>query len=344
MERWCRGRVEAMWRGDLGGWRCEGGVEAVWRRCGGGAASGARGGGSVSRALLSGHESRTECGHGERSRLQLLFKLGGVSLASNVWAVNCSLCPRILDSVETCLYDLVHSIKKCRSPCFSEVSGGALALPESDSELEDAASAATAQSGKYDERHFDERGVVGDVGKLIKRGLRLPGSPAAGTPVPRDHAGEVLGDANRANSVVGSFFGSASLSFGKSRSTSSAAAETPGGADRKSSYNSQSAPLEKTTRRLNLSTEEARSEVQRLIDLGVWRNYQPISIWPQVNEKAAASLIVKRWREKKGVRLRIARRRADEAFRGHGGASGETAADAFPATTHSVLERVASNA
>ena len=192
------------------------------------------------------------------------------------------------------------------------------------SELEDAASAATAQSGKYDERHFDERGVVGDVGKLIKRGLRLPGSPAAGTPVPRDHAGEVLGDANRANSVVGSFFGSASLSFGKSRSTSSAAAETPGGADRKSSYNSQSAPLEKTTRRLNLSTEEARSEVQRLIDLGVWRNYQPISIWPQVNEKAAASLIVKRWREKKGVRLRIARRRADEAFRGHGGASGET--------------------
>lgn len=212
------------------------------------------------------------------------------------------------------------------------------------SELEDAASAATAQSGKYDERHFDERGVVGDVGKLIKRGLRLPGSPAAGTPVPRDHAGEVLGDANRANSVVGSFFGSASLSFGKSRSTSSAAAETPGGADRKSSYNSQSAPLEKTTRRLNLSTEEARSEVQRLIDLGVWRNYQPISIWPQVNEKAAASLIVKRWREKKGVRLRIARRRADEAFRGHGGASGETAADAFPATTHSGLERVASNA
>ena len=51
-----------------------------------------------------------------------------------------------------------------------------------------------------------------------------------------------------------------------------------------------------------------------------------------------------RWREKKGVRLRIARRRADEAFRGHGGASGETAADAFPATTHSGLERVASNA
>ena len=134
------------------------------------------------------------------------------------------------------------------------------------------------------------------------------------------------------------------MSFGKSRSTSSAAAETPGGADRKSSYNSQSAPLEKTTRRLNLSTEEARSEVQRLIDLGVWRNYQPISIWPQVNEKAAASLIVKRWREKKGVRLRIARRRADEAFRGHGGASGETAADAFPAATHSGLERVASNA
>jgi hypothetical protein len=152
-----------------------------------------------------------------------------------------------------------------------------------------------------------------------------------------------LGDANRATGVVGSFFGSAS--FGKSRSTSSAAAETPGGAERKSSYNSQSAPLEKTTRRLNLSAEEARSEVQRLIDLGVWRNYQPISIWPQVNEKAAASLIVKRWREKKGVRLRVARRRADEAFRGRGGASGETAADAFPAATHaSGLERVVSNA
>ena len=218
------------------------------------------------------------------------------------------------------------------------------------SELEDAASAATAQSGKYDERHFDERGVVGDVGKFIKRGLRLPGSPAAGTPVPRDHAGEPLDkgrDANRSNSVFGP------LSFGKTSSTSSAAAETPrtslraprGDLYNSSSYNSLRAPLEKTTRRLNVSAEEARSEVQRLIDLGVWRNYQPISIWPQVNEKAAASLIVKRWREKKGVRLRVARRRADEAFRGRGGASGETAADAFPAATHaSGLERVVSNA
>ena len=69
-----------------------------------------------------------------------------------------------------------------------------------------------------------------------------------------------------------------------------------------------------TARRLNLTAEEARSEVQRLIDMGVWRNYQPISIWPQVNERAAASLIIRRWREKKSVKLRLARRKADAAF------------------------------
>ena len=135
------------------------------------------------------------------------------------------------------------------------------------------------------------------------------------------------------------------MSFGKSRSTSSAAAETPGGADRKSSY--------RLAERAAGEDDAAPEPVHGGGTLGgaapdrsgrVGRNYQPISIWPQVNEKAAASLIVKRWREKKGVRLRIARRRADEAFRGHGGASGETAADAFPATTHSGLERVASNA
>ena len=51
-----------------------------------------------------------------------------------------------------------------------------------------------------------------------------------------------------------------------------------------------------------------------MVKSGKWRNYQPISIWPQVNEKAAASLIIRRWRENKQVKLRIARRRADEAF------------------------------
>ena len=70
----------------------------------------------------------------------------------------------------------------------------------------------------------------------------------------------------------------------------------------------------KTTKRLNLTNEEARNEVERLVKSGKWRNYQPISIWPQVNEKAAASLIIRRWRENKQVKLRIARRRADEAF------------------------------
>ena len=70
----------------------------------------------------------------------------------------------------------------------------------------------------------------------------------------------------------------------------------------------------KSTKRLNLTNEEARHEVERLVESGAWRNYQPISIWPQVNEKAAASLIIRRWRENKRVKLRIARRRADEAF------------------------------
>ena len=211
---------------------------------------------------------------------------------------------------------------------------------------EDAAWAATAQSGKY-----DERGVVGDVGKFIKRGLPSPGSSAAGTK--REQKSNRAGDATGFNAFFGapSPFGagratSRSTSRSTGRSTSAAeAAETEKEipAERKSSFNSQSARLaETTTRRLNLSAEEARSEVQRLIDLGVWRNYQPISIWPQVNEKAAASLIVKRWREKKGVRLRIARRRADETFRGHAGASGETTVEAGDAARG--VERVGSNA
>ena len=93
---------------------------------------------------------------------------------------------------------------------------------------------------------------------------------------------------------------------------------------------------------MNLSTEEARSEVQRLIDLGVWRNYQPISIWPQVSEKAAASLIVRKWREKKGVRLRVARRRAEEAFRGLSvNSAGETTVVGGDGR---LVERVGSNA
>jgi hypothetical protein len=201
------------------------------------------------------------------------------------------------------------------------------------------AAAATAQSGKYDERvgHFDERGVVGDVGKFIKRGLRSPGASAAER---RKAEGTVNGAPNDGNN--GSFF--ANASFGKTSGTRSSAvsSDAPGGADRKSSFNSLSTPLE-TTRRLNLSTEEARSEVQRLIDLGVWRNYQPISIWPQVSEKAAASLIVRKWREKKGVRLRVARRRAEEAFRGLSVvSSGETTVGG--GGDGRLVERVGSNA
>ena len=194
------------------------------------------------------------------------------------------------------------------------------------------AAAATAQSGKYDEcqGHFDERGVVGDVGKFISRGLRSPGSSAAEKKT-AEHV-------NATNDANGSFF--AGASFGKTSSRSSAVSDDAPGAERKSSYNSLSTPLE-TTRRLNLSAEEARSEVQRLIDLGVWRNYQPISIWPQVSEKAAASLIVKRWREKKGVLLRVARRRADEAFRGRDVASGETTVVGGDGR---LVERVGSNA
>ena len=198
------------------------------------------------------------------------------------------------------------------------------------------AAAATAQSGKYDERvgHFDERGVVGDVGKFIKRGLRSPGASAA----ERRKQEHVNGAPNDGNN--GSFF--ANASFGKTSSKSSAVSnDAPGGAELKSSFNSLSTPLE-TTRRLNLSTEEARSEVQRLIDLGVWRNYQPISIWPQVSEKAAASLIVRKWREKKGVRLRVARRRAEEAFRGLSvNSAGETTVVGGDGR---LVERVGSNA
>lgn len=72
----------------------------------------------------------------------------------------------------------------------------------------------------------------------------------------------------------------------------------------------------KYTKKMNTTVAEAKAEVQRLIDTGKWRTYQPISIWPLVNEKAAASLIFKRWRENKHVKLRIARRKADEAMPG----------------------------
>jgi hypothetical protein len=61
-----------------------------------------------------------------------------------------------------------------------------------------------------------------------------------------------------------------------------------------------------------------------------------------VSEKAAASLIVRRWREKKGVRLRVARRRAEEAFRGLSGvSSGETTVVGGEGR---LVERVGSNA
>ena len=204
---------------------------------------------------------------------------------------------------------------------------------------EDPARLAPAQSGKY-----DVRGVMGDVGKFITRGLRSPDLSAANTKRERDRAGDVSGSFSGAPSSSGaSRSTSRSTCRSTSRSTLSAAATgTPGSpAERKSSYDSQITPPE-TTRRLNMSAKEARSEVQRLIDLGVWRDYQPISIWPQVNEKAAASLIVKRWRDKKSVRLRVARRRTDEAVRGQAISSGETAADAGDAA--GVVERVGSSA
>jgi hypothetical protein len=62
-----------------------------------------------------------------------------------------------------------------------------------------------------------------------------------------------------------------------------------------------------------------------------------------VSEKAAASLIVRKWREKKGVRLRVARRRADEAFRGLSVvSSGETTVGG--GGDGRLVERVGSNA
>ena len=124
---------------------------------------------------------------------------------------------------------------------------------------------------------FDERGVVGDSLSFVKRtamGLRSPGR----------------GDNHSDPGARSPTFESPKKKFDDSRSA------------------------RKTTKRLNLTNEEARHEVERLVESGAWRNYQPISIWPQVNEKAAASLIIRRWRENKRVKLRIARRRADEAF------------------------------
>lgn len=160
---------------------------------------------------------------------------------------------------------------------------------------------------------FDERGVVGDVGKFIKRGLRSPQMGKEGKPEDSFGAG-LLGRLGVSPSA-----GKRAASKSDSQKSDS---PTLGDASKKSSYNSQTAS-HKSARRLNLTAEEARSEVQRLIDLGVWRNYQPISIWPQVSERAAASLIVKRWREKKSVKLRIARRMMDNAM-SSGAATTET--------------------
>ena len=160
---------------------------------------------------------------------------------------------------------------------------------------------------------FDERGVVGDVGKFIKRGLRSPQMGKEGEPEDSFGAG-LLGRLGVSPSA-----GKRAASKSDSQKSDS---PTLGDASKKSSYNSQTAS-HKSARRLNLTAEEARSEVQRLIDLGVWRNYQPISIWPQVSERAAASLIVKRWREKKSVKLRIARRMMDNAM-SSGAATTET--------------------
>jgi hypothetical protein len=178
---------------------------------------------------------------------------------------------------------------------------------------------------------FDERGVVGDVGTFIKRGLKS--SSQFGYPGVGQASGE------RDARIPNSFFGkNARGSFSevspspdkKPPEKASSTSWTTGNGktltpEKKVSYNSQS-DFDKSTRRLNLSAEEGRSEVQRLIDLGVWRNYQPISIWPQVHEKAAASLIVKRWREKKSVKLSIARRRAEESLRTVGPIQGVTRA------------------
>lgn len=189
------------------------------------------------------------------------------------------------------------------------------------------------------ENVFDERGVVGDVGKYISgkfasgagsilgsggKGVGGGGGGGWGQYGGGGGLGSPFRDNGNGRQGVGGF-----LSGGRrgrkpnetqspsARKSGDGGSDSPKHVESKSSFdgrgngNSSNAG---TARRLNLTAEEARSEVQRLIDMGVWRNYQPISIWPQVSERAAASLIIRRWREKKSVKLRLARRKADAAF------------------------------
>ena len=47
---------------------------------------------------------------------------------------------------------------------------------------------------------------------------------------------------------------------------------------------------------LDVSRREAAMEVRQRIADGTWRNYQPINLWPKLQERAAASVIVKQWK------------------------------------------------
>ena len=51
-----------------------------------------------------------------------------------------------------------------------------------------------------------------------------------------------------------------------------------------------------STRNLNLSVRDSAEQVRRRIVEGTWRDYQPINLWPKLQERAAASVIVKRWK------------------------------------------------
>lgn len=50
---------------------------------------------------------------------------------------------------------------------------------------------------------------------------------------------------------------------------------------------------------LNTSQQAAAMEVRQRVAEGSWRSYQPINLWPNLSERAAASLIIKRWRQNK---------------------------------------------
>lgn len=57
-----------------------------------------------------------------------------------------------------------------------------------------------------------------------------------------------------------------------------------------------------STKNLNLSHAEAAKQVRKHIADGTWRNYQPINLWPKVQERAAASVIIKRWKANKAAK------------------------------------------